>query len=144
MLRLVSLFGLLVMAAAIIGLYAAGSLISALPATVALQAAAIALSIWARLTFGARSFHASAGPTEGGLVTTGPYRWIRHPIYAAACLFGWAGIATRPAATNLALGALLVAGALIRILCEERLVTRQYPAYAEYAKTTKRMIPFVF
>jgi protein-S-isoprenylcysteine O-methyltransferase Ste14 len=41
----------------------------------------------ARVTFGRRSFHAAANPTAGGLVTTGPYRLIRHPIYTAACLF---------------------------------------------------------
>jgi protein-S-isoprenylcysteine O-methyltransferase Ste14 len=51
---------------------------------------------------------------------------------------------THPSATNLALGVLLLAGAWIRMLCEERLVAQQYPAYVEYAKATKRMIPFVF
>ena len=28
---------------------------------------------------------------RGGLVTTGPYRYVRHPIYAAATYFAWAG-----------------------------------------------------
>ena len=45
----------------------------------------------ARITFGRRSFHAAANPTEGGLVTTGPYAYIRHPIYAAILYFVWAG-----------------------------------------------------
>lgn len=46
---------------------------------------------WARLTFGRRSFHASAVPTAGGVETRGPYRFIRHPIYTAACVIGSAG-----------------------------------------------------
>jgi hypothetical protein len=34
----------------------------------------------------------------------------------------------------------LFAGALVRMLCEERLVKGWYPEYREYARTTKRMI----
>ena len=54
---------------------------------------AFLLILWARVTFGRRSFHVVANPTEGGLVTSGPYRYIRHPIYAAICLFTWVGVA---------------------------------------------------
>src|SRR6266516_2249539 len=60
---------------------------------IALQIAAVLLFLWARITFGRRSFHLAANPTEGGLVTTGPYRHIRHPIYTALCLFTGAGAA---------------------------------------------------
>src|SRR5829696_705644 len=54
------------------------------------QACAILLMVAARVTFGRRSFHAAADPTAGHLVTTGPYRWLRHPIYAAVLYFSWA------------------------------------------------------
>jgi protein-S-isoprenylcysteine O-methyltransferase Ste14 len=57
------------------------------PYVIAAQSAALLLFLWARVTFGRRSFHLMANPTEGGLVTTGPYRYIRHPIYTAMCLF---------------------------------------------------------
>jgi len=111
---------------------------------IALQAAAVLLMLWARLTFGARSFHAPADPTEGGLVTTGPYRFIRHPIYAAICLFVWAGVAAHLSPVSVTLAGILTAGALLRLFCEEQLVVAQYPEYAEYARRTKRMIPFLF
>ena len=100
--------------------------------------------IWARMTFGHRSFHASADPTEGGLVTTGPYRFIRHPIYTAACLFGWAGAVSNWSAPAAVLGAMMTVGAIVRMLCEERLVVERYPEYREYARTTRRMVPFIF
>src|SRR5512141_1042392 len=48
------------------------------PLAIAFQVLAAALMLWARLSFGSRSFHAAANPTEGHLVTTGPYRFIRH------------------------------------------------------------------
>lgn len=144
MLKMVSLVGLLVMVAALVGLYLTGSLFSLQPIAIALQVLAVALMVWARLAFGGRSFHASADPTAGGLVTTGPYRYIRHPIYTAACLFGWGGIVTHWSLLSAGLGVLLFLGGLARLLCEERLVKESYPEYLEYSKATKRMIPYVF
>src|ERR1041384_7181632 len=87
MLKLVSILGLIVMIVGIVGLYKIGGLFTGQPIPIVLQVLAVALLIWARITFGVRSFHAAANPTAGGLVTTGPYRFIRHPIYTAACLF---------------------------------------------------------
>lgn len=92
MLKLLSILGLVVMIIALVALYRIGVLFTAQPIAIALQVIAVALLIWARMTFGVRSFHAAANPTAGGLVTTGPYHFIRHPIYTAACLFGWAAI----------------------------------------------------
>ena len=144
MLKMVSLLGLLVMIAALVGLYTSGSLFSLQPIAIALQVIAVALMVWARLSFGRRSFHASADPTAGGLVTTGAYHYIRHPIYTAACLFALGGIVAHWSLVSAALGALLFLGGLARMVCEERLVKQSYPEYLEYSKATKRMIPYVF
>ena len=144
MLKTISLLAVLAMMAAMVGLYAIGSLISFHPITIAIQVLAVALMTWARATLGSRSFHASADPTAGKLVKTGPYRYIRNPIYTAACLIGWAGIITHWSWQGAALGVLLVIGALVRILCEEQLLKQSYPEFLEYSKTTKRMIPYVF
>ena len=132
------------MVGAVLGLVAANSLVARSPAGIAVQVAALALMAWARLTFGRRSFHAAANPTAGGLVTTGPYRFIRHPIYASACLFVWAGILSNWSVLAGLLGVVLFAGAYIRMLCEERLVVAAYPEYREYARTTRRIVPYVF
>jgi protein-S-isoprenylcysteine O-methyltransferase Ste14 len=132
------------MMAGMLGLLFSRALFSPSPAVIATQCAAVALMAWARLTLGSRSFHAAADPTAGGLVTGGPYRFIRHPIYTAACLFGWAGIMGNWSWRSGLFGALLFLGALGRMLCEEKLVTEQYPEYRKYAKSTKRMVPGVF
>lgn len=144
MLKTLSLAGLLLMAGALLGLLAIQSLLASSPFGLAVQAAAIGLMIWARVTFGRRSFHGAANPTPGGLVTTGPYRFIRHPIYTAGCLFGWAGVASHWSLPAAALGIVLILGAVIRMLCEEKLVTEAYPDYRRYAASTKRMVPHVF
>jgi protein-S-isoprenylcysteine O-methyltransferase Ste14 len=41
-------------------------------------------------------------------------------------------------------GVLLLAGGLVRIVCEEHLIKQSYPEYLEYSKATKRMIPYMF
>ena len=144
MLKVISILGLVVMIGALIGLYKISVLFTAQPIAIALQLIAVALMVWARVTFGRRSFHAAANPTAGGLVTTGPYRIIRHPIYTAACLFAWGPILVHRSLVSVALGILLLVGALMRMICEEQLVKQKYPEYVEYAKVTKRMVPYLF
>ena len=132
------------MVAGLAGLIMRKSIFSDSLVVIALQGAAAALMVWARITFGRRSFHATADPTAGGLVTNGPYRFIRHPIYTAVCVFVLAGVAAHPSPVAYALAALVVAGAIGRILVEESLLRERYPAYADYSKGTARMVPFLF
>ncbi len=133
----------LVLLLAIVGLYFTQSLLGHDPLTIGLQVAAILLMIWARVTFGLRSFHYAANPTEGGLVTTGPYRFVRHPIYAAILLFVWTGVSAHWSLRAAALGLLATAMTFLRMIFEERLVRERYPEYADYARRTRRVIPYV-
>ena len=139
-----STVGLLMMIGALLGLIALGDALSPVVAVIALQVCAGALMLWARLTFGMRSFHATADPTSGGLVTGGPYAFVRHPIYTAVCLFIWPAAIAHASWAAVGLAAALTAGAIVRMLCEESLLMVQYPEYAGYAARTKRMIPLVF
>jgi protein-S-isoprenylcysteine O-methyltransferase Ste14 len=111
--------------------------------SITIQCASFLLMIWARVAFGLRSFHASANPTQGGLVTSGPYRYIRHPIYAAALYFIWTGIVTHLSIINIILGVMAIGGVVMRILAEEKLIVVQYPEYGDYAARTKRILPFI-
>jgi protein-S-isoprenylcysteine O-methyltransferase Ste14 len=143
-LKALSLVGYLGMMSGLLGLLWLHSLFSSSPIVIALQISALLLFFWARITFGRRSFHLAANPTEGGLVDTGPYRYIRHPIYTALCLFTGAGAAAHLSwKTEFAFG-LILGFALLRIFCEESLVTKRYPEYTEYAGRTWRMVPGVF
>jgi protein-S-isoprenylcysteine O-methyltransferase Ste14 len=139
-----SILGYLLMVAGLVGLLVARSLFSNSPVVIGIQALAVALMLWARVTFGRRSFHAAADPTQGGLVTTGPYRFIRHPIYTAVVLFAFAGAFGRPSLLSAGLAVVVVLGALIRMLLEERFLVARYPDYADYAARTKRMLPGIF
>lgn len=87
-----SLGAVVLLVVAVLLLLQQRALVAKNPVGLTLQASAVALMLWARFTFGTRSFHASANPTTGGLVTAGPYRYWRHPIYAAVLLFVWSGV----------------------------------------------------
>jgi protein-S-isoprenylcysteine O-methyltransferase Ste14 len=89
-----------------------------------------------------RSF--SILPESRKLVTTGPYKIVRHPLYLAEA------VATLGAVINfLSPWALLLVGVqtalqLVRIRYEERVLRQTFPEYAKYAKHTARLIPGVY
>jgi protein-S-isoprenylcysteine O-methyltransferase Ste14 len=136
-----SLLGFVLIVIALGSLLAIHAVFSHKPWAIALQVGAALLMLWARVTFGMRSFHADARPTSGGLVTTGPYRYIRHPIYAAICVFVWGGVLAHVSPLAIILGLVATIGILVRIRCEETLVTELYPEYRDYSARTKRLFP---
>jgi protein-S-isoprenylcysteine O-methyltransferase Ste14 len=110
-----------------------------------IQLLSVGLMIWARLTFGIRSFHPTANATKGQLVTNGPYHLLRHPIYAAGLYFFWACLIPFPFIKTLKSILLITSGLLIRIFLEEKSLTAKYKQqYVNYSNQTKRIIPYIF
>jgi protein-S-isoprenylcysteine O-methyltransferase Ste14 len=144
MLKRVSILGYFAMVIGVVGLLWSNSLFSSSLVVIIPQALAVVIGAWARITFGKRSFHLAANPTAGELVTTGPYRVIRHPIYTAVCLFTVSGALAHWSGKTAGFAGLVLAGVLVRILCEEKLLSTQYPDYRQYAAKTWRMVPFLF
>ena len=77
-------------------------------------------------------------------MTRGPYRYVRHPIYTALCLFTGAGAAAHLTWKSALAFGVIFGFALVRIFCEETLISLKYPEYREYAARTWRMIPGIF
>ena len=141
----VSILGFVAAVAGLIALALRGELFDTNPITMGLQVLAALLMIWARLTFGMRSFHAAANTTEGELVTRGPYGLVRNPIYAAVILFVWAGVGAHLGPASIAFGTLVLAGMLVRIFFEERELRAHYKnAYSAYCQRVKRLVPGIF
>ena len=106
-------------------------------------ASGLALAIWARIHLGRNWGMPMTQKAEPELVTSGPYRFVRHPIYSGllAALLGTA------LATNL-IGLLIVAvlGAYFYYSAsvEEKNLVATFPAaYPAYRSSTKMLIPFV-
>lgn len=138
-----SLLAFVVAALSLVYLVFTHHLFATHPALIVVQAGAVLLMIWARLTFGLRSFHAAADTSEGELVTHGPYRYWRHPIYASILYFVWAGQVQAPAVPALTAASVATVALVARMILEERFLRAAYPEYAAYATRARRVIPFV-
>jgi protein-S-isoprenylcysteine O-methyltransferase Ste14 len=144
MMKLISKFALLIVILAVLYLLISGNLFSSSPFVIAGQLLAVALGIWARRSFQAGQFSIHAEPVEGTLLTTGPYQFIRHPMYAFALLLIWASILGHLSIINIVIGLIVTGVSVIRMLTEEQFLQARYPDYAEYSRKTKRVIPFIF
>jgi protein-S-isoprenylcysteine O-methyltransferase Ste14 len=79
------------------------------------------------------------------LITSGPYAWVRHPIYTGILLM--IGGSALTIATPMAFVGFLVflAGVVVKLRQEEALMMRQFPAsYPDYRGSVKRLVPFVW
>ena len=103
----------------------------------------LALAVWARVHLGRNWGMPMTAKDDPELVTSGPYRLIRHPIYSGILL----GVFGTSLATNvdllIAVG-MIGAYFLYSATVEERILTRSFPAtYPSYKARTKMLIPFV-
>ncbi|MEJ2502661.1 MAG: isoprenylcysteine carboxylmethyltransferase family protein [Gemmatimonadota bacterium] len=107
-----------------------------------LLAGGFALALWARFTLGASSTTTAVPAPGAGLVTDGPYRLLRHPIYSAGLLAVPGGALLTDSALVLAAG-LGVLGILdVRTRREERLLLDRFgAAYREHMDATRRWLP---
>lgn len=109
-----------------------------------LCAAGIAFAIWARRHLG-RDWSGTPSIKEGHeLVTSGPYRFVRHPIYTGMiiALFG-SGLVN--GIIWIIFFVVFTVVFLMRIPVEEGYMMQLFPSqYPEYKKRTKALIPFVW
>jgi protein-S-isoprenylcysteine O-methyltransferase Ste14 len=105
--------------------------------------AGIGLAVWARVHLGRNWGMPMTLKDEPELVTSGPYRFIRHPIYSGILL----ALLGTAIATNLYWLIVLVVMACYFIYSartEERLMASSFPdSYRSYKSRTKMLIPFV-
>lgn len=110
------------------------------PLYLALQVAGAVLGGWAVATLG-RSFGLVAA--NRGIRTGGPYRFVRHPLYAAYVLAETGYVLENPSLRNAVLFGLVMAVQGIRMTVEEHWLSAD-ASYREYARTTRwRIVPFV-
>jgi protein-S-isoprenylcysteine O-methyltransferase Ste14 len=105
----------------------------------------IVLGMWALATMRLDKVSILPEVQEGSaLVTTGPYLWIRHPMYTSLLLVGGSLALNNPLWWRWMVWGLLCINQILKLLYEERLLKVQFPEYQVYIERTKRLIPFVF
>jgi protein-S-isoprenylcysteine O-methyltransferase Ste14 len=104
----------------------------------------LGFAVWARLHIGRNWGTPMTQKNDPELVTSGPYHFVRHPIYSGILL---AGIGTAVALSWLWLIVVVLIGAyfIYAATVEERFMTEQFPeAYPAYRRSSKMLVPFVF
>jgi protein-S-isoprenylcysteine O-methyltransferase len=110
------------------------------------MAGGLALRFWAIRVL-ARFFTVDVNIQEGHeLIRRGPYRLLRHPSYTGSLMtFLGFGLALGNGWSLLVLLAPVILAFVWRMRVEERVLAEAFPAqYPDYARQTKRLIPFVW
>lgn len=109
----------------------------------ALTAVGAGFAIWARVCLGRNWSPSPAVKERHELVTSGPYAYVRHPIYTGILLMAFAAALTG-SFWGIGILAFVVIVFILRIGKEERIMLELFPdAYPAYRKRTKALIPFV-
>lgn len=104
----------------------------------------LAVAIWARRSLGRNWGMPMSEKDNPELVTSGPYRTVRHPIYSGI-LLAMVGTALATSWYWLIVVGLLGAYFVFSAVMEERYMTGRFPdSYPEYKRATKMLIPFLF
>jgi len=110
----------------------------------ALLLASLLLSLWTLWHNPPGNFNIHPRPhPRGYLVTSGPYRWIRHPMYSAVLLLALAAICYYGGVWKWTGGAGLSVVLWLKARAEEHLLLSRYPEYAAYRQRTRALIPFL-
>jgi protein-S-isoprenylcysteine O-methyltransferase Ste14 len=112
-----------------------------IPLGIIMMGAGNVMQAWAKLVL-RRSF--GVAPANRGLKLTGPYRFVRHPMYAGYLLVHVSFLILLFEPINLVIYGIGWWAQILRLLAEERLLGED-PAYRDYMKQVRwRLIPSVF
>ena len=104
----------------------------------------MAIGIWALTHNQLGNFNIEPKLKEGSkLVTSGIYRWVRHPMYSSVILMMLAVLLSSPSLIELLLFISLVLVLFLKAKREEKLWGKHDKAYLEYKKHTKLFIPYI-
>lgn len=115
------------------------------PPLIALVVGGVLLGLWGIATM--RLSRLSVLPdllAHAELVTAGPYRLIRHPMYASLLLVALGLVLAAPSLWRWLIWAALLVNLVVKLRYEEGLLLARFPAYADYRRRTWRLLPWVF
>ncbi|MBP7772990.1 MAG: isoprenylcysteine carboxylmethyltransferase family protein [Bacteroidia bacterium] len=82
--------------------------------------------------------------TDAMLIRRGPYRMIRHPMYAALLLVGISWASDHPSFSRWMLYIMLLLVLVTKIKLEERILSNRFAAYQEYQRSSWKLVPFIW
>jgi protein-S-isoprenylcysteine O-methyltransferase Ste14 len=82
---------------------------------------------------------------EQKVISTGPYKYVRHPLYFGAVVMFLATPLGLGSYVAFPLFALVIPIFLLRLLNEEQVLRCELPGYVEYCQGTRyRLVPYIW
>jgi protein-S-isoprenylcysteine O-methyltransferase Ste14 len=107
--------------------------------------ASLALGLWTLSANRPGNFNIQPEPkAHGHLVTSGPYRWVRHPMYGSVLLLAAGASAWLMSLTGAVLWLVLLAVLIAKARLEEQWLVQRYPTYVQYQQGTWRLVPWIY
>jgi len=127
----------------LMALYSYGIFNSLIGMSISLAGAAFGL--WAIMYNRLGNFNIRPELKDGcALVTTGPYKFVRHPMYTSVMLITLGMAVATPIYLEWSSLILLSMVLALKAVREERLWCEGNEAYKRYMRETKRFIPFIY
>lgn len=103
------------------------------------------ISIWAIFTMRRSKLRITPDVAKNAkLVKGGPYKYIRHPMYASVLIVCLGLILSNFYSFTITLYFLLFVTLFFKISYEEKLLEKNFLEYKKYKSTTKRIIPYIY
>ncbi len=105
----------------------------------------VILAVWAIWVM--RKSNLTVMPDPGmnfKIISDGPYRLIRHPMYASLFLFLFPLVIYHITFLKVAIFILFAINQVLKLRYEEKIITDKFPRYADYMQKTWRLVPYVF
>lgn len=111
-----------------------------------IQFLGISISVWGMTALKIGNFNIQPEvKVNAKFIRTGPYRWIRNPIYLGLLIFFGANVIGTRDKISLLVFTILLLIFLLKIHLEEKYLASHFgEAYSHYKKNTYRLIPYFF
>jgi protein-S-isoprenylcysteine O-methyltransferase Ste14 len=110
-----------------------------------LEGIGLGVGLWAIMTIRIGNFNITPDVKQNGqLVQSGPYQFIRHPMYFAVLLVTLALVCSQFSLLRLGIWIVLLVDLIVKMAFEEQLLAAHYTNYTHYQQQTYQLLPFIY
>ena len=114
-------------------------------ASIILFSFSILFGVWAILSMGIKNLSIFPNPRAGiKIITKGPYKWTRHPMYTSVIIFSAGMLLLNPVWYMYLAFVLLIADLILKLKYEEKKLLQNFEKYKDYKNNSYCLIPFIY